>query len=42
VSVHLPADAIRVLADETDAGDEEAPVAAGDGPGRQDGELAQR
>src|SRR5262249_4445321 len=39
VSVHLPADAIRVLAD---AGDEEAPVAPGDGSGRQDGELAQR
>src|SRR5499426_525782 len=30
VSVHLPADAIRVLADEPDAGDEEAPVATGD------------
>ena len=42
VSVHLPADAIRVLADETDVGDEQAPVATGDGSGRQDGELAQR
>jgi spermidine/putrescine transport system ATP-binding protein len=42
VSVHLPADAIRVLADQTDVGGEEAPVATGDGPGRQDGELAQR
>jgi spermidine/putrescine transport system ATP-binding protein len=31
VSVHLPADAIRVLADETGAGNEEVPVAAGDG-----------
>jgi spermidine/putrescine transport system ATP-binding protein len=39
VSVHLPADAIRVLADE---GDDEAPVATGGGSGRQDGELAQR
>ena len=42
VSVHLPAAAIRVLADETDVGDEQAPVATGDGSGRQDGELAQR
>ncbi len=42
VSVHLPADAIRVLADETDAGDEEGPVATDGGSGRQDGELAQR
>jgi spermidine/putrescine transport system ATP-binding protein len=31
VSVHLPADAIRVLPDETGAGDEEVPVATGDG-----------
>jgi spermidine/putrescine transport system ATP-binding protein len=30
VSVHLPAGAIRVLADETDAGGAEAPVATGD------------
>jgi len=42
VSVHLPADAIRVLTDESDAGDAETPVATGDGSGRQDGELAQR
>jgi ABC-type Fe3+/spermidine/putrescine transport system ATPase subunit len=39
VSVHLPADAIRVL---TDVGDEQAPVATGAGSGRQDDELAQR
>jgi hypothetical protein len=31
VSVHLPADAIRVLVDETDVGDEEVPAATGDG-----------
>jgi spermidine/putrescine transport system ATP-binding protein len=39
VSVHLPPDAIRVLADETAEGDEEAPIASS---GRQEGELAQR
>jgi len=38
VSVHLPPEAIRVLTDETKAGDEEAPPASG----RQAGELAQR
>ncbi|HEY5990351.1 MAG TPA: ABC transporter ATP-binding protein [Streptosporangiaceae bacterium] len=38
VSVHLPSDAIRVLADETEVGDEEAPVTSGP----QEGELAQR
>ena len=40
VSVHLPADAIRVLVDETDVGDEEVPAATGDGVrplGRQAG-----
>jgi len=31
VSVHLPADAIRVLADEAGAGDAEVPVVTGDG-----------
>jgi spermidine/putrescine transport system ATP-binding protein len=31
VSVHLPADAIRVLTDETGVSDEEVPVATGDG-----------
>ena len=39
VSVHLPPDAIRVLADETEVGDEEAPFAIS---GHQEGELAQR
>jgi ABC-type sulfate/molybdate transport systems ATPase subunit len=39
VSVHLPPDAIRVLADETEVGDEEAPVVTS---GHQEGELAQR
>jgi ABC-type Fe3+/spermidine/putrescine transport system ATPase subunit len=39
VSVHLPPDAIRVLADDTEVPGEEAPAAAS---GRQEGELAQR
>jgi spermidine/putrescine transport system ATP-binding protein len=38
VSVHLPPEAIRVLTDETKAGDQEASPASG----RQAGELAQR
>jgi hypothetical protein len=38
VSVHLPPDGIRVLADETEVFNEEAPAASGG----QAGELAQR
>jgi len=37
VSVHLPPDAVRVLVDDTDAGEEDAAAS-----GRQEGELAQR
>jgi spermidine/putrescine transport system ATP-binding protein len=39
VSVHLPPEAIRVLVDETEVGDQEPPTATS---GRQEGELAQR
>jgi hypothetical protein len=40
VSVHLPTDAIRVLADDTEVtGEEKAPLASS---GHQEGELAQR
>ena len=38
VTVHLPPDAVRVLADDTEVSGEDAPAA----PGRQAGELAQR
>jgi hypothetical protein len=38
VSVHLPPDGIRVLADETEVFNEEAPATSGG----QAGELAQR
>jgi spermidine/putrescine transport system ATP-binding protein len=39
VTVHLPADALRVLVDDTEVAGEEVPAAASD---RQEGELAQR
>jgi spermidine/putrescine transport system ATP-binding protein len=42
VSVHLPADAIRVLIEDAEVDDEQEPVAAGLRPRSQDRELTQR